>query len=135
MSDDERTGTAPPLEDAQKLGEDAAAKGFDWNDAWGPLEKIREELCELEELMSGAGCAEHRLDEELGDLLFAVVNLARHLGVDASGALERGNDKFARRFERVEQLARQQGTSVESLTLQQLEELWQHAKKEEGSSR
>src|SRR2546426_9676395 len=87
MQDDEALGS--PLSRACRLQQDAAAVGFDWPDASGPLAKVKEEIAELERETSEA---------ELGDLLFAVVNLARKLGVDPDHALERANDKFRRRF-------------------------------------
>src|SRR2546426_2384262 len=87
MEDDEALGS--PLSRACRLQQGAAAVGFDWPDASGPLAKVKEEIAELERETSEA---------ELGDLLFAVVNLARKLGVDPDHALERANDKFRRRF-------------------------------------
>src|SRR3989442_10164996 len=87
MQDDEALGS--PLSRACRLQQGAAAVGFDWPDASGPLAKVKEEIAELERETSEA---------ELGDLLFAVVNLARKLGVDPDHALERANDKFRRRF-------------------------------------
>src|SRR5256885_11852001 len=87
MQDDEALGS--PLSRACRLQQGAAAVGFDWPDASGPLAKVKEEIAELERETSEA---------ELGDLLFAVVNLARKLGVDPDHALKRANDKFRRRF-------------------------------------
>src|SRR2546422_9447085 len=94
MQDDEALGS--PLSRACRLQQGAAAVGFDWPDASGPLAKVKEEIAELERETSEA---------EPGDLLFAVVNLARKLGVDPDHALERANDKFRRRFAAVERLA------------------------------
>src|SRR3989454_9020953 len=94
MQDDEALGS--PLSRACRLQQGAAAVGFDWPDASGPLAKVKEEIAELERETSEA---------ELGDLLFAVVNLARKLGVDPDHALERANDKFRRRFAAVQRLA------------------------------
>src|SRR2546422_10915344 len=94
MQDDEALGS--PLSRACRLQQGAAAVGFDWPDASGPLAKVKEEIAELERETSEA---------ELGDLLFAVVNLARKLGVDPDHALERANDKFRRRFAAVPRLA------------------------------
>src|SRR3989475_6851525 len=93
MQDDEALGSA--LSRACRLQQGAAAVGFDWPDASGPLAKVKEEIAELERETSEA---------ELGDLLFAVVNLARKLGVDPDHALERANDKFRRRFAAVQRL-------------------------------
>src|SRR6266699_1469694 len=88
--------TLPPLLMAYRLQERAAGVGFDWPDAKGPLAKVTEETAELER-ETGNGKRE-AIEEELGDLLFAVVNLARKLGVEPSQALEKANDKFTKRF-------------------------------------
>src|SRR2546426_1820130 len=101
MQDDEALGS--PLSRACRLQQGAAAVGFDWPDASGPLAKVKEEIAELERETSEA---------ELGDLLFAVVNLARKLGVDPDHALERANDKFRRRFAAGERLPPQRGAGV-----------------------
>src|SRR5437016_9912651 len=93
----------PPLLMAYRLQERAAGVGFDWPDAKGPMQKVKEEIAELER-EAGNGKRE-RLEDELGDLLFAVVNLARKLAIDPRAALERANHKFRRRFEEVERLA------------------------------
>src|SRR2546425_1871974 len=94
MQDDEALGS--PLSRACRLQQGAAAVGFDWPDASGPLAKVKEEIGELER-EAGKGKRE-TVEDEIGDLLFAVVNLARKLGVDPDHALERANDKFRRRF-------------------------------------
>ena len=113
----------PALKRAAKLGKRAASVGFDWPDAEGPKAKIAEEL---EELADAATTEETA--EELGDLLFAVTNLARHLGVDPEHALQSANAKFETRFRGVEAAARSAGTSVEALDLEALEALWQRQK-------
>jgi uncharacterized protein YabN with tetrapyrrole methylase and pyrophosphatase domain len=125
MQGDEAVGT--PLLTAYRLQERAARVGFDWPDARGPLEKVKEELAELER-ETGEGKRE-RLEEEVGDLLFAVVNLSRKLGVDPSEALERANDKFKRRFAAVEQLARDRGLVPGRATLEELDRLWEEVKR------
>jgi uncharacterized protein YabN with tetrapyrrole methylase and pyrophosphatase domain len=125
MQGDEAVGT--PLRTAYRLQERAARVGFDWPDARGPLEKVKEELAELER-ETGEGKRE-RLEEEVGDLLFAVVNLSRKLGVDPSEALERANDKFKRRFAAVEQLARDRGLVPGRATLEELDRLWEEVKR------
>ena len=107
----------PALERAAKLQKRAARTGFDWPDASGPRAKIDEELTELAE------AAPEDQAEELGDLLFAVVNLARHLKIDPEDALRLANRKFERRFRAIETAPR-----FESLGLDQMEELWQAAK-------
>ncbi len=107
----------PALERAAKLQKRAARTGFDWPDASGPRAKIDEELTELAE------AAPEDQAEELGDLLFAVVNLARHLKIDPEDALRLANRKFERRFRAIETEPR-----FETLGLDQMEELWQAAK-------
>lgn len=114
----------PALKRAEKIQKRAARVGFDWPDINGPRRKIIEELDELER----ASSQDQRIDE-FGDLLFAVVNYGRHLGIDAEAALRHGNDKFVRRFEAMESIA---GDSFAALALDEKEELWQRAKQNEG---
>jgi len=128
-----RTGTLrglppslPPLLMAFRLQERAAGVGFDWPDAKGPLEKVKEELDEVERATVNVERA--TLEDELGDLLFAVVNLARKLAIDPRAALERANDKFQRRFEAVEQLAEQRGVEIGRAGLDELDKLWDEVK-------
>ncbi len=116
----------PPLLMAYRLQERAAGVGFDWPDAKGPMAKVKEEIAELER-EAGTGKRE-RLQDELGDLLFAVVNLARKLEIDPRAALEQANDKFRRRFEAVEQLAAERGVDIGRATLEQLDRLWDEVK-------
>src|SRR5258706_12583303 len=116
----------PPLLMAYRLQERAAGVGFDWPDAKGPMEKVKEEIAELER-EAGKGKRE-RLQDELGDLLFAVVNLARKLEIDPRAALEQANDKFRRRFEAVEQLARERGIQIGRAALDALNRLWDEGK-------
>src|SRR5712691_1784503 len=116
----------PPLLMAYRLQERAAGVGFDWPDAKGPMAKVKEEIAELER-EAGTGKRE-RLQDELGDLLFAVVNLARKLEIDPRAALEQANDKFRRRFEAVEQLAAQRGVDIGPATLEQLDRVWDEVK-------
>jgi ATP diphosphatase len=117
----------PALKRAQKLGKRAARVGFDWPDRHGVTLKIHEELEELEDEARGQDAA--RIEEELGDLLFAVVNLARHLDVDAEQALTRANRKFERRFRAVEAEIAGAGLEIRSLDIEKLEEYWRKAKK------
>jgi ATP diphosphatase len=115
----------PALMRAQKIQSRVSRVGFDWPDVDGPRAKILEELAEVD----GAVDADHRA-EEVGDLLFAVVNYARHLGVDAEAALASANHKFARRFGHVEAAA---GADLGSMTIEQLDKLWDSAKSRESS--
>lgn len=116
----------PALKRAQKLGERAARVGFEWPDIEGPRAKVAEELAELDEARR-EGPPEH-VAEELGDLLFAVVNLARHLDLDAETALAAANRKFERRFRHMEDAVRSKGQALADLPLETLETYWQAAK-------
>jgi len=119
----------PPLLMAYRLQERAAGVGFDWPDAKGPMEKVKEETVELEVEMRDAGSGmRDSLQDEIGDLLFAVVNLARKLAIDPRAALERANDKFRRRFEGVERLAAERGVDMGRANLEQLDRLWDEVK-------
>ena len=111
---------------AEKLQKRAARTGFDWPDITGVIDKIIEELDEVR----GAESAEHR-QEEVGDLLFAVVNLARHLKVDPEQALRDANRKFERRFRSMETQSAEEGENFNALPLDQKEALWQSAKARE----
>jgi len=117
----------PALHRAHRLQDRAAGVGFDWPTAAGPLEKVREELAEVEsELASGD---REKLSDEVGDLLFAVVNLARKAGVHPALALDRANRKFSERFAAVERLAAERGISVQDAGLAVLDSLWDEVKR------
>ena len=122
----------PPLLMAYRLQERAAGVGFDWPDTRGPLEKVKEETRELEGELTPEGTAPRSplpvVEAEIGDLLFAVVNLARKLAIDPRAALERANDKFRRRFEAVERLAEQRGVEIGRAGLDELDKLWDEVK-------
>ena len=115
----------PALERAAKLQRRAARVGFDWPDASGPRAKIEEELVELD-----AETDHQRKLEELGDLLFAVVNLSRHLNIEAEAALREANAKFERRFRAIEQVP-----GFEALSLDEKEALWVQAKQAQADSK
>jgi len=118
----------PALPRALKLQEQAGKVGFDWNDARAVLAKIREEADEIESALA-LGPAEHnRLAEEVGDLLFAVVNLARHAGADPETALRAANAKFERRFPAIERALAARGKSPQQSTLTEMDALWDAAK-------
>jgi nucleoside triphosphate diphosphatase len=119
----------PALSRAMKLQEKAGKVGFDWNDVRAVLEKIREEIVEVEaEIAEGSALA---LSGEVGDLLFAAVNLARHLKVDPEAALRSANAKFERRFAHIENRLAESGQTPESASLDEMERLWVEAKAEE----
>src|SRR5438270_12974984 len=114
----------PALERAAKLQRRAARVGFDWPDTSGPRAKIDEELAELD-----AESDHHRMLDELGDLLFAVVNLARHLNIEPEAALREANRKFEQRFRAIEQTP-----GFGEMSLDEKEELWAAAKKAQADS-
>jgi len=124
--------TLPGLLKAQRTQEKAARVGFDWKDAAGPLEKTREELQELEAEIaarpSERPADSDRVKEELGDLLFSVCNLARHLKVDSESAVEGSTAKFARRFRAVEAAAKAEGRFLKEMTLEEMDALWNRIK-------
>lgn len=117
----------PALVRAEKLQKRAARVGFDWPDTRGVYAKIEEELQEVRDARTSVDQA-----EEIGDLLFAVVNLARHMKVDAEQALRAANTKFETRFRRMESKSVSQDTDFKSLSLEEMEALWQQAKMECG---
>jgi len=125
----------PELIKAFRLQERAAGVGFDWPDLKGPLAKVHEELKELEHELRNSETRDerretsNRIQEEIGDLLFSVVNVARKAGVDPRAALEKANGRFAERFRKVEALAAERGVDVGSATLETLDQLWEEAKR------
>lgn len=124
-----RPDALPALLQAYRIQEKAASVGFDWEHAQGVVEKIREELAEVEREMDLA--APERIAEEIGDLLFAVVNLSRFLRIDPEAHLRIATEKFRSRFDRVAAMLREQGRSVEEAGLPELDRLWEAVKKEE----
>ena len=117
----------PALKRAEKLGKRAASVGFDWPDGKGVREKIAEELDELDSALLEPDA--NSVTEELGDLLFAVVNLARHLRIDPEQALVSANRKFEQRFRVMESVVTDAGRSLEDFDIDSLEQKWQAAKK------
>jgi MazG family protein len=124
--------SAPALLRATRTGEKAGAVGFDWPDADGPRAKIDEELGEFDEARRGGN--QGRMQEELGDLLFATVNLARKLGLDAEQALRDATDRFARRFGHLERTLAGQGRAVADAPADEQDRLWEAAKRAETDS-
>ncbi|MFN2316869.1 MAG: nucleoside triphosphate pyrophosphohydrolase [Gemmatimonadales bacterium] len=137
-------GLPPALPDllmAFRIQERAASVGFDWPDVEGPLAKVQEELEEVRAELAEApvhpgsgGLPSERLTDEIGDLLFAVVNLARKAGVAPGHALDRTNQRFRRRFGTVERLATARGIDVQTAGLTVLDEIWEEAKAAERTS-
>ncbi|PHP65835.1 nucleoside triphosphate pyrophosphohydrolase [Zhengella mangrovi] len=116
----------PALTRALKLQQRAAQVGFDWKDAAPVLAKIEEEIGELRDALASGDTAHAR--EEFGDVLFALVNLGRHLGLDSEDALRGTNDKFTNRFHKVEESLETAGRSLLEADLEEMERLWQEAK-------
>ncbi|WP_338853063.1 nucleoside triphosphate pyrophosphohydrolase [Alteromonas macleodii] len=142
----------PALMYAQKLQKVCAKVGFDWPDAAPVIEKVREEVEEIQQeldfkqraqgalntgvapLNSGVPDNQQAIEEEIGDALFAMVNLARHCKVDADTALRNASNKFANRFKGIERLAAEQGDKLDALTLDEMEALWQQVKQSSSSN-
>ena len=114
----------PSLMRAEKVQKKAAKVGFDWSELPPVVAKVREEIAEVEDALGDAD----KVEEEVGDLLFAVVNLARKLKVDGEVALQRATDKFATRFRQVESIARERGLALEKMTLAEMDEIWDAVK-------
>jgi len=146
------SSSMPALLEAHKLSSRAAQVGFDWPDMEGLFDKLGEETRELREHLhefpapgprpEGRGVAGSgrqsvpedlriRMEEEVGDLFFVLVNIARYLALDPESALRKTNRKFRRRFQWMEERLRERGASPESVSMEELESLWQRAKKEE----
>jgi MazG family protein len=118
----------PALLRAEKIQKRAARVGFDWNDLGPVIDKIEEELGELRAELTAGTVDQARLTDELGDVLFAVANLARHCKVDPEAALRATNDKFERRFRHIEKRLAEAGRKPAEATLEEMEALWQEAK-------
>ena len=114
----------PGLIRAEKLQKKAAKVGFDWENVQGALDKVAEETAELQQAMDGSG----NVEEELGDLLFAMVNVARHLKVDPERALEKTCDKFISRFASMERQAHAADKTLSDLPIEELDAFWNKAK-------
>jgi tetrapyrrole methylase family protein/MazG family protein/ATP diphosphatase len=129
----------PALTRAQRVGEKVARVGFDWPDARGSRAKVAEELGELDHAIASGD--KDAVEAELGDVLFALVNLARHVDVDAEGALRRTIDKFTKRFDHVEARVHAAhggwptSTTDDKLTLEELDGYWAEAKAAEDAAR
>ena len=120
----------PALTRAEKLGKRAARVGFEWPDLDGPLDKLQEELGELRHEIDAAAPPD-RLTDEIGDVLFSIVNLARHQKIDPEAALRHCNAKFERRFRYMEDSLAADGRDISKATLEDMEERWQDAKRTE----
>ena len=119
-------GGLPALLQAQKVQKKAAKVGFDWSEVPPVLAKIREEISEIEAELAGGDA--RRIEDEVGDLLFSVVNLSRKLKIDAETALHGAAEKFSTRFREVESLARERSLALDKMTLSELDALWDEVK-------
>jgi XTP/dITP diphosphohydrolase len=119
----------PAMVKAFRIGEKAAATGFDWEKKEDVWDKVKEELMEVDAELEAKN--KERLTDEMGDLFFALINACRLYGIDPEGALERTNKKFIRRFNYVEQCAEAQGKSLHDMTLAEMDGYWNEAKKTE----
>ena len=118
----------PALMRADKVQKKAAKVGFDWDSVDGAFDKVAEELNELKAAVENNDC--ENMHEELGDLLFSVVNVSRFIGVDSEEALTGATDKFIDRFSKVEKLAQEKGLNMKETELSELDKLWDLAKKD-----
>jgi len=118
----------PALTRANKLGKRAAQVGFEWADVGGALDKVQEEMDELRQEVS-RGAERGRMEQELGDLLFALVNVCRYLRIDPENALRLTNAKFERRFHYIEQQLQRQGRTPQDASLEEMDALWDEAKR------
>jgi len=121
--------TLPGLAAAVKLQNKASKVGFDWNDPRAVIAKIREEIQEVEEVLDASELDQDHLEDEIGDVLFALANLARHLDIDPDKALRRVNTKFRRRFRYIEDNIKECGHTMESADLETMDNLWNQSKK------
>ncbi len=126
--------TLPALLRAYEMSSRAAAVKFDWERAADVIAKIEEEVAEVRAVVDQHGGDRVRLEEEMGDLLFALANLSRKLGIEPEAALRRADDKFARRFTELERRFRSQGRSLHDLTLDEMEGEWARIKRDEDHS-
>jgi tetrapyrrole methylase family protein/MazG family protein len=124
----------PGLPEAHQLTRRAANVGFDWQDVNGIFDKMAEETAELKELLASRERRTEEIEEEVGDLLFVGVNLARFLGFDAEIALKKANRKFAQRFRGMERLAAARGQSLSGLSAAELDALWNEVKSGDAAS-
>jgi XTP/dITP diphosphohydrolase len=118
----------PALVKAYRIQEKVGSVGFEWKERDGVLDKVQEEIRELEQAVQENMSIQKR-EEELGDLLFSIVNYARYIGVNPEDALERTNRKFISRFQYIETQARAQGSALQNMTLTEMDQLWDEAKK------
>ena len=118
----------PALVKAYRIQEKAKQVGFEWDHIDQVWEKVQEELVELNEIKDDSSISKEKVEEEFGDILFALINYARFLNIDPEMALEKTNKKFISRFTYIEQTARAEGRKLEEMTLEEMDNLWNEAK-------
>ncbi len=120
----------PAIHEAHQISSRAARVGFDWPDVEGIFDKLQEEVSELKDVIAAGGddTRGDRLEDEIGDMLFVIVNIARYLKIDSESALKRANRKFKARFQYMEGELAKQGKTIEQSSLDEMETLWQKAK-------
>ena len=128
---DDVSRTLPSLMRAEKLQKRAAREGFDWPDVKGVIAKIYEELDEVQQELNAEKQSQSRLEDEIGDLFFSCINLARYTDIDAEQSLRKANLKFERRFRELEKIAFNKGLQISKMDINELEGLWQEVKKQE----
>ncbi|MFP4382576.1 MAG: nucleoside triphosphate pyrophosphohydrolase [Spirochaetia bacterium] len=119
----------PPLMRAEKVQKKAAKSGFDWENHYGPLSKIKEETEEISLLLRDKNAETDRITEELGDILFSIVNLSRHLKIDSSLALQKATQKFITRYEKMKTIAENKGVDISFENAEELDKIWESIKK------
>jgi tetrapyrrole methylase family protein/MazG family protein/ATP diphosphatase len=119
----------PAIHEAHQISSRAARVGFDWPDVEGVFQKLQEEINELREALAGpAESRQARMEDEIGDMLFVMVNIARYLKIDSESALKRANRKFKQRFQHMESQLAKKGKTLEEASMEEMEALWQDAK-------
>jgi MazG family protein len=126
----------PAIHEAHQISSRAARVGFDWPDIEGIFDKLQEEVLELKEVISEEDGEKRRerLEDEIGDMLFVIVNISRYLKIDSESALKRANRKFKSRFQYMERELAKQGKTLDQVRLEEMEALWQKAKLEMSST-
>lgn len=128
---DDVSRTLPSLMRAEKLQKRAAAEGFDWTSVADVIAKVKEELDEVQQELAAKIMEKEKLENEIGDLFFSCINLARHVGVDAEQSIRKANLKFEGRFRKLEKMADSKGMKVNQMKCGELESLWQAVKLDE----
>lgn len=132
---DDIPNSIPALMKAEKIQKRCASVGFDWNELQPVLDKVKEEIGEVEQELNRTERDQQKIEEELGDLFFATVNLARHLKVKSELCLQQANKKFERRFKQVESILKQKDRALPDATLEEMEDAWQSVKQLEQDNK